>query len=661
MSPRRATSRLARAAAAAAAARRRSLRCISSSSTACLASTTTSTSPFETALAVATCGNGDHGRLGHGDCSSLSRFTLVTGGGLGGMISPSLSSTTRPIAVAAGGAHTLVLTADGAVLSFGLNDAGQLGHSEGAGFVTVPVREEGFLCFLFWGRVKREGEKKTQSLFFLFRFVSFSLTLSKNLNKKQTKKQMEALVPEEVVAVAAGDRHSLAVGASGRVWAWGAGGGAGAAPGDDSVSPPARLPRLVPGVTSAAAVAAGSAHSLILCRDHSSNSFSSSSSSSSNDSNNNNGVVYSWGDGSRGALGHAEGAASATGSGFFSFFFSSSSSSRRKNRGRAAAERAAPRLLRSLAGLDVLAISASGSRSGAVVAAAKEGGGGSGSGLRGSGLGSGLSGGRVLVWGDDGGFRAAVSGAGRAALDCPAPVPGLDESSSFSVSLLALGRSHALAARVGGTPLLAWGDGSDHGALGLSSSSSSSSPHPSSASSARPPPPPPTAVDRPCRVEALDGKVVKSVSAGWKHSLACSEVSAEAAFGGSHRSSSSSSSSSPSPPPPSLFSWGWGGSQGSEGPLDPTGTSTGGGQLGTGDDLDRPRPFAVSELVLLLDEGGGNNGGGNEREEEKEGGKETASSSSSSPRRRLFLSRWRALQVSAGLNHSAALVEVALD
>ena len=160
---------------------------------------------------------------------------------------------------------------------------------------------------------------------------------------------MEALVPEEAVAIAAGDRHSLAVGASGRVWAWGAGGGAGAAPGggDDATWPPARLPRLVPGIASAESVAAGSAHSLILCRDDSW------------------GVVYSWGDGSRGALGHAEGAASATGSGFLSFFFSSSSSSRRKgDRGRAAAERAAPRLLRTLAGYDVRAISASGSRSG---------------------------------------------------------------------------------------------------------------------------------------------------------------------------------------------------------------------------------------------------------------------------------------------------------
>jgi len=448
---------------------------------------------------------------------------------------------------------------------------------------------------------------------------------------------MEALVPEEAVAIAAGDRHSLAVGASGRVWAWGAGGGAGAAPGggDDATWPPARLPRLVPGIASAESVAAGSAHSLILCRDDSW------------------GVVYSWGDGSRGALGHAEGAASATGSGFLSFFFSSSSSSRRKgDRGRAAAERAAPRLLRTLAGYDVRAISASGSRSGAVVA---EEGGGSG------------SGGRVLVWGDDGGFRAAVSGAGRAALDCPAPVPSLlpgGGASLSAVSLLALGRSHALAAREGGTPLLSWGDGGDHGALGLTAAR----PGPSSAAAAAsspppsPPPPPPTAVDRPHRVTALDAQgAIRSVSAGWKHSLACCEVSAEGAFG--RRSGAAPPSSSPAsgpspPPPPSLFSWGWGGSQGSEGPLDPSGTSTGGGQLGAGDDLDRPRPFAVSELALV-EWGSGGGGGGGQGDERGGRGRGGRQGSSSSPP--CLLSRWRALQVSAGLNHSAALVEVALD
>lgn len=409
---------------------------------------------------------------------------------------------------------------------------------------------------------------------------------------------MEALVPEEIVHIAAGDRHSLAVGASGRVWAWGSGGGAGAGPGEDSSSfPAARLPRLVPGISSARSVAAGSAHSLILCRD-----------GDGDDGESSEGTVYSWGDGSRGALGHSQGSASATGSGFFPFFFFGSKK-RKSQRGRAAAERAAPRLLRTLAGRDARAIAASGSRSGAIL----RGEGGSGSG----------NGGEVFLWGDDGSFRAAVSGAGRAALDTPARVPGLD--SSFSISLLALGRSHALCAREGGGgPLLAWGDGSDHGALGLFPDSGQSP-------SASPPVPPPTAVDRPCRVAALDGAgALKSISAGWKHSLACCEVSPESAFG--------PNSSKPSS---SLFSWGWGGSQGSEGPLDPSSASTGGGQLGSGDDLDRPRPYPVSELVF------------SRRSKRNHDGNDVSESSRS-------LRRWRALQVSAGLNHSAALVEVAL-
>lgn len=155
MSPsRRALSQLLQAAAARGSRSAEAPRCVSppSSSLAPFStSTSTSSAPrsFETALAVVTCGNGDHGRLGHGGVSSASHFTLVLGGGLGAFSSSSESSlaATQPVDVAAGGAHTLVLTADGAVLSFGLNDAGQLGHSEGAAFVTVPV------SFSFGGKV----------------------------------------------------------------------------------------------------------------------------------------------------------------------------------------------------------------------------------------------------------------------------------------------------------------------------------------------------------------------------------------------------------------------------------------------------------------------------------------------------------------------------
>lgn len=94
--------------------------------------------------------------------------------------------------VAAGGAHSLVLAGDGSVLSFGLNDRGQLGHSPRAEEVPEP---------------------------------------------------REVLLPEAAVAVAAGDFHSLALTADGRVWTWGdgTGGALGLGPGAPTVSAPRLL------------------------------------------------------------------------------------------------------------------------------------------------------------------------------------------------------------------------------------------------------------------------------------------------------------------------------------------------------------------------------------------------------------------------------------
>lgn len=147
-----------------------------------------------------TCGNGDYGRLGLSSCQSVDIPKHVQ----------SLDGITVDM-VACGGAHTLVLSADGTVLSFGLNDRGQCGH---------PPEENPWL-----------GEPA------------------------------EVPIPEDVVSISAGHYHSVAIGKeSGALWVWGDNESGQLGLGDDvDVS---WYPRRVALDTSLSTVHAGAYHSL---------------------------------------------------------------------------------------------------------------------------------------------------------------------------------------------------------------------------------------------------------------------------------------------------------------------------------------------------------------------------------------------------------------
>ena len=75
-------------------------------------------------------GHGDYGRLGHGDEENQREPKVIEA--LRGE---------RAVAVAAGGLHSLVLTDDGAVLSFGDCQFGQLGHGDVEGQLVPRVIE----------------------------------------------------------------------------------------------------------------------------------------------------------------------------------------------------------------------------------------------------------------------------------------------------------------------------------------------------------------------------------------------------------------------------------------------------------------------------------------------------------------------------------------
>jgi alpha-tubulin suppressor-like RCC1 family protein len=172
-----------------------------------------------------TFGNGDCGRLGHGivhnsvDIPKQVQSAVIEG--------------VRWAQVACGGAHTLALTEDGQVFSFGLNDRGQLGHSEGEKWCSEP---------------------------------------------------QEVPLPEDVVQIAAGHYHSLAVDSNGMVWSWGchSAGQLGIGVEADETT---TLPRLVKTLSEGIRhVAAGASHSLAVSES---------------------GSLYSFGEGTSGRLGHS--------------------------------------------------------------------------------------------------------------------------------------------------------------------------------------------------------------------------------------------------------------------------------------------------------------------------------------------------------------------
>jgi len=166
------------------------------------------------------------GLLGHGEgVTQLNTPTRL----------PSTLGGERAVSVSAGDFHSLALTADGAVWSWGWGDESRLGHGD---------------------------EQLVQLL----------------------PKKVEALAGERVVAVSAGDCHSLALTADGAAWSWGYGEDGQLGHGDwqDQL-----LPKKVEAFAGqhVVAVSVGGTHSLALTAD---------------------GAVWSWGWGTYGKLGHGD-------------------------------------------------------------------------------------------------------------------------------------------------------------------------------------------------------------------------------------------------------------------------------------------------------------------------------------------------------------------
>ena len=225
--------------------------------------------------AVWSWGDAHSGNLGLGDSQSQWQPRKVVG-----------FESQRVVAVSAGAAHSLALTADGAAWSWGYGHDGRLGHGDQqdqllpkkieafAGQCVIAVSAGGMysLAITAGGAVWSWGVGQ------------FEMLGHGDLQWQLLPKKVEAFAGRRVVAVSAGYEHSLALADDGAVCSWGDGGYGKLGHGDEQGQP---LPKKVEAFAGQRVdtVSAGPVHSLAITAD---------------------GSVWSWGYGGEGQLGHGD-------------------------------------------------------------------------------------------------------------------------------------------------------------------------------------------------------------------------------------------------------------------------------------------------------------------------------------------------------------------
>ena len=211
---------------------------------------------------IATWGDNLEGQLGNGDFFSRSSTvpTAVEQGFLPAGI--------HPVAVSAGGSHTLALFSDGKVYAWGDNQYGQVGSNDAPADHNWPVLAKGALngkrvigisagehhslavCddgfVAAWGR----GE-----------FGQLGNGDTANQDEPEPVDLTDLPVGEKFVAVAAGRWHSMALTSGGKVFTWGL--NSQGQLGDGSTND-SNYPVLIPGLTATAIYGGGTMHSLAL-------------------------------------------------------------------------------------------------------------------------------------------------------------------------------------------------------------------------------------------------------------------------------------------------------------------------------------------------------------------------------------------------------------
>lgn len=186
-------------------------------------------------------------------------------------------------AIAAGDRHSLAVTAQGALWSWGSGWYGRLGHDDEE-HQLVPRRVEAFSG----RRIRVVAAGSCHSLAVEDEGALWSWGVGKcgvlghgDQRSLLRPTRIEALAGERVRAVAAGREHNLALTSDGDVWSWGDGLHGRLGHGDQQAS---LLPKQIVALAGACAtaVAVGEGHSLCEAA----------------------GALWTWGDGSHGKLGH---------------------------------------------------------------------------------------------------------------------------------------------------------------------------------------------------------------------------------------------------------------------------------------------------------------------------------------------------------------------
>ena len=166
--------------------------------------------------AVWSWGDGADGKLGHGDQQDQLLPRKVE-----------LFAGRCVVAVSAGFSHSLAITADGAVWSWGDGGFGQLGHGEWQPHQLLPRKVEA----LAGQRVVAVSAGGGHSLALTAdgAVCSWGYGFCGQLGHRDRQRQLlpkkiEAFAGQRVVAVSAGDEHSLAITADGAAWSYGAAG-----------------------------------------------------------------------------------------------------------------------------------------------------------------------------------------------------------------------------------------------------------------------------------------------------------------------------------------------------------------------------------------------------------------------------------------------------